>query len=65
MTADDLERMIDREGLAAVCTMLADICHGKADHIASNWQDRALAQEWTRCGHAIDRAAHVARERLP
>ncbi len=65
MTAEDLERMIDRQGLAAVCDMLAQICHEKADHIASNWQDRALAREWTVCARAIDRAAGAARGRLP
>lgn len=33
---------------------LAAIAHGKADHVASNWQDDALAAHWSRVAKKLD-----------
>ena len=38
-----LEDMVDRHGLYAVAGMLAEVCHEKADHLATNWQDHTAA----------------------
>ena len=43
---DTLEKMIDTHGLPSVLEMLGDICHEKAEHIRTNWQDAALANTW-------------------
>lgn len=54
---DGLEAMIDAAGLAAVLAALATICHDKAEHVQSNWQDTARARHWTRAAKVIERAA--------
>ena len=43
---DTFESAIDLHGLANVVDALAEICTAKADHIRSNWQDRATAAPW-------------------
>jgi hypothetical protein len=40
---DTLEALIDSAGIEAVVQSLSEICGLKADHIAANWQDTALA----------------------
>jgi hypothetical protein len=52
----DLEELIDRAGLGHILAALTTICHGKADHVRSNWQDHALARAWDRAAAAIDHA---------
>jgi hypothetical protein len=52
----DLEELIDRAGLDHILAALADICHGKAAHVRSNWQDSALAKAWDRAALAVERA---------
>ena len=41
-----LEAMVDATSLATVLFALESICHGKADHIRSNWQYRVTAKTW-------------------
>ncbi len=43
-----LEALVDTHGLGRVVESLRDICNGKAEHVASNWQDGALATAWER-----------------
>lgn len=57
MNRDDLEQMVDRLGLSKVLFMLAEICHEKADHVETNWQDRVLASEWIKDAKAIEKLA--------
>lgn len=54
---EKLEEMIDRHGLKAVLNALGSVCHDKADHVQSNWQDRGLASAWQRAGKACDKLA--------
>jgi hypothetical protein len=42
----DLETLIDRRGIEQVLQQISEICGAKAEHIASNWQDAALARRW-------------------
>jgi hypothetical protein len=49
---NDLEALIDAHGLYAVTTALANICHGKSEHLAANWQDAPAAKRWTRAAIA-------------
>jgi len=55
----ELERLIDRTTLETVLEALMEICGEKADHIESEWQDRATAAPWRMAaktlGKAIDR----------
>jgi hypothetical protein len=59
MNRDDLEQMVDRLGLSKVLFMLAEICHEKADHVETNWQDRVLAADWRKASRAVDRIAET------
>lgn len=52
-----LEAMIDTHGLSTVLSAIVAICHAKAAHVESNWQDKALAKLWTRNAKAIDKVA--------
>ena len=42
---DVLARLVDAHGLHKVCTALMVICYGKAEHPATNWQDRITARQ--------------------
>lgn len=55
--AVELEALVDRCGLDKVVTALAEICWGKAEHLRSNWQDRATARLWDQAGKRLDSAA--------
>lgn len=57
----DLEVMVDKIGVDRVALCLANVCHLKAEHVLSTWQDKGLAREWTRAAKLLERA-HV---RLP
>lgn len=39
-----LKSLIDRHGLYAVTSTIAETCQAKAEHIEVNWQDRAAAK---------------------
>jgi hypothetical protein len=45
-TLDHLEAIIDKHELTGLCNLIAEVCSAKADHIADNWQDEALACVW-------------------
>lgn len=44
--AEKLEQLIDSQGLSHVLHEIERVCSEKADHIAENWQDNSLSQEW-------------------
>lgn len=62
---DELEAMIDLNGLDAVLESLACICHEKAEHISSNYQDRSLATAWTDLGKQVSTVSVRAARMLP
>lgn len=49
-----LEEMVDKVGVRNVLYALAHICNAKAEHVAVNWQDTAMAKEWTRAAAKVD-----------
>jgi hypothetical protein len=53
----ELERMVDTLGLAVVLEMLSQVCHEKADHIRTIWQDKQTAGCWDMDGSKIDKLA--------
>jgi hypothetical protein len=55
-----LEAMVDAAGIEAVVQGLSEICGLKADHIASNWQDAALAKRWATMEGALGVASTKA-----
>ena len=50
---DALEAMIDSSSLGAVLELIAEVCSAKADHILTNWQDEATADQWDRYSAAL------------
>lgn len=44
--SEQLERLIDSQGLGSVLEMIREICYAKANHIAVEWQDMPLAKRW-------------------
>ena len=54
---EELELLVDKNGLSKVLFALSEICHRKAEHIATHWQDASLAKEWNKDGSAIERLA--------
>ena len=53
---EQLESLVDREGLSAVVGALVEICGLKAEHLESNWQDRLSALRWEKDGATLERA---------
>lgn len=54
---DDLEQMIDRNGLEHVLNALSVICAEKAEHLNTNWQDKVAARDWIKASNLIDTVA--------
>ncbi len=50
---NELERIIDREGLNTVLDAISEICFDKATHIAICWQDTKTAKAWTKAGNRL------------
>jgi hypothetical protein len=53
---DALESIIDQNSLSSLLQALAEVCEEKATHVLDNWQDKALAAEWTGAARKIERA---------
>jgi hypothetical protein len=52
-----LESLVDHAGLESILALLRDMCYAKANHIAVEWQDVALAKQWIAYGIHINSAA--------
>ena len=50
---DALEALIDCHSLGGVLDLIAEVCSAKADHILTNWQDEATADQWDRYTAAL------------
>ena len=56
-----LEAMVDRHGLDGVLSILTEICNEKSEHVLVNWQDKALAKNWTVNARVIEKLAAAIR----
>ncbi len=54
----EMEALLDRYGMGNVLGALATVASGKAEHIASAWQDAKLAKRWERFAARLDRASY-------
>ena len=41
-----VEEIIDSKGVDGLLDAIADVCAGKAEHLAANWQDAEAAKRW-------------------
>jgi hypothetical protein len=62
--SDQLEKLVDSQGIVNVLGSLARMCYDKAEHIEANWQDKALAGAWNRTASAITKAEGMAERHL-
>lgn len=51
---DQLEGLIDKTSLEHIVILLTNICHEKADHVRTNWQDERLAKSWEKDAKTLD-----------
>lgn len=58
---DTLEALIDRYSLANLIEGLVQICHYKADHLRTTWQDAAAAKDWSTDARTLDRIVSTLR----
>ena len=61
MTASDyaiLEQLLDRNSLTGLLDALSEVCSEKQEHVATNWQDRALARIWGTAAYRVAECAH-------
>ena len=49
-----LESYMDSYGLTSTLNLISTICHAKAEHVRTNWQEQALAKAWERNAELID-----------
>ena len=46
----EIENAIDALGLSGFLELAGDVCHAKAEHVRSTWEDVSLARAWTAAG---------------
>lgn len=59
---DQLERLVDRHGLAAVLDSIQELCLAKAIHLRSAWQDEQSASVWEVERKRLERAQIFAQD---
>jgi hypothetical protein len=50
-----MEEVMDKEGLAQLVQLVAEICYEKAEHVLTNWQDKNLAKLWEKDAKLLER----------
>lgn len=51
---EQLENIIDKQGLPNTLQDIADICRMKSDHIFANWQEKPLSDDWNEAADQIE-----------
>lgn len=60
MMESTLEGMVDRAGVRAVLSALANVCNGKAAHLLEAWQDSSTSASWEKVEAGLDRVRSKA-----
>ena len=50
-----LEDLLDANSLDDILELLSDICHDKAEHVSSMWQDDNLSKCWIKNAEIINK----------
>ena len=53
---EQIERIIDAIGIEQTMAAIAEVCHDKAEHMMTNWADRAGMGAWTRHAKVAEHA---------
>jgi hypothetical protein len=59
--ANELERLADKHGISKLLFALVEVCHAKAEHLRSNWQDERNAKNWLTDAAALEKLAAKVR----
>ena len=51
------EQAIDSHGVEGLLTAIVDVCHAKADHVETAWQEKGLARRWRLGAKRVEKAA--------
>lgn len=54
---DKLEQLIDRYGVHEILVAMSVIAYEKAEHMATNWQDRNGEKLWNKIAKKLDTCA--------
>ena len=54
---EKLEALVDESSVNFTLNCLVQICFGKADHLATNWQDHNAAKQWERLAIKLEKFA--------
>jgi len=50
---EKIEAIVDATSVREVLDALEEVCHEKAEHVRSNWQDEGLAIAWNLAGKYV------------
>ena len=53
---DAVEAMVDKGGIRGLLAALEAVCHEKAEHLASAWQDEAGQRAWRKVAKTVEKA---------
>ena len=51
---EKLEELIDTMSLRSVLEAIQSVCHEKAVHLCTNWQDYESARHWSKIARRMD-----------
>lgn len=54
---EELESLIDDRSVTEVLELVAQVCHMKAEHVRTNWQDLLTAQVWDDAAELVHKTA--------
>lgn len=60
---DQLENLIDENGLSTVLDAISEICGEKAEHLHANWQDKNQANQWEKAQQYVDTCSNYVSKR--
>lgn len=58
---ETVESLIDKHGADRILEALREVCYAKAEHVETNWQDKALASRWIALARISNSAFMYAR----
>jgi hypothetical protein len=53
--AEQMEKLLDLMGMDSFLETLSQIAYEKSEHVLTTWQDKPLAQSWSKVGLHVDK----------
>ena len=61
MLLEQVESLVDQHGVQKLLDALSDVCHLKAQHIATEYQFDGLARQWRLIGVKVHQLANKSK----